>query len=180
MNCSKRKKFSLQEAVRLVYESDDESFDDSDNDRDSNYDLSDATENYDLSTTQIHVTTTLSDDECDDGPIVAPPAPTTSVSSPSTPASPVQPLHYIPHVGFGFSEIPGIRCDSLSVDSLPVDFFKQFITDEVIELFVTETNRFAAQFLASASLTPHSRAHDWKSTDPTEMQKFLGMLLTIL
>jgi len=64
----------------------------------------------------------------------------------------------------------------LSVDSLPVEFF---ITDDIIVLLVTETNRYAQQFLAGAALKPNSRARRWTSTDATEMQKFLGMLLTM-
>ena len=40
MSLLKRKRFSVQEAVQMLCESDDEPFDDSDNDRDSNYEMS--------------------------------------------------------------------------------------------------------------------------------------------
>ena len=164
MSSAKRKKYSLREVVRLIEESDEESFDDSDNDRDSNYDLSDdshGTELYDPPATQSHVAATMSDDDSYNDPTPAAPSTSTSVPtvSTSTPATPTsnpatftlasQALHdtwepvdgnYNPNPGFTFSENPGIRCDSLTVDSLPVDFFKQFVTDEVIELLVTETN----------------------------------------
>src|SRR6218665_599821 len=83
--------------------------------------------------------------------------------------------NYNPNVGF--TAKPGILCDSLTVDSLPVEFFKCFVTDEVVDLLVSETNRFADQFLASATLTPKSRSRSWVPTDSTEMHKFLGLVL---
>ena len=84
--------------------------------------------------------------------------------------------NYVPTPKFTFTAVCSVVSDSLSVDSLPVEFF---ITDDIIVLLVTETNRYAQQFLAGAALKPNSRARRWTSTDATEMQKFLGMLLTM-
>ncbi|KAJ8928485.1 hypothetical protein NQ314_018955 [Rhamnusium bicolor] len=60
----------------------------------------------------------------------------------------------------------------------PVDFFNHFLDDEIILLFVTETNRFAAQNIAAA--TNHAqkaRLIKWVDTNPSEIRKFLGMIM---
>ena len=54
----------------------------------------------------------------------------------------------------------------------PIDFYNYFIDDEVIALFVTETNRFALQ-----NIKPKPKIKPWSDTDPLEMRKFIGMLL---
>lgn len=61
----------------------------------------------------------------------------------------------------------------------PVDFFNHFIDDETIDLFVTETNRFAAQRIASAAANPNRRTRlpKWVDTESTEMRRFLGIIL---
>jgi len=58
--------------------------------------------------------------------------------------------------------------------------FESLIDEPVIELLVTETNRYAQQYLAThPNLTPGSRAKKWKPTDSTEMRAFLGILCII-
>ena len=42
--------------------------------------------------------------------------------------------------------------------------------------FVTETNRFAEQFISGDDLSRRSRANSWHPTDPHEMKQFLGLL----
>lgn len=61
----------------------------------------------------------------------------------------------------------------------PIDYFKHFIDDEIMSLLVTETNRFAAQSIASNSTKrlTQSRLQKWVDTDIEEMQKFLGIVL---
>ena len=61
-------------------------------------------------------------------------------------------------------------------DKVPYDFFKLFLTEEVLELMVTETNRYAAQSKASTKL-PKARIHEWYDTDQKEMECFIGILI---
>ena len=66
-------------------------------------------------------------------------------------------------------------------DPSPYDFFKLYVTDDLLDLMVRETNRYAAQFIADniGSLKPHSLVHKWKDTDREEMSVLLGLLLHI-
>lgn len=57
----------------------------------------------------------------------------------------------------------------------PVIFFEHFIDGDIINLLVTETNRFAAQKVAAA--TSNGKSLKWVDTNPTEMRKFLGILI---
>ena len=52
----------------------------------------------------------------------------------------------------------------------------RFFTDEVWELLVVETNRFAAQFRASQSA---SRPRPWHDVTEEEMKAFVGMLMVM-
>ena len=59
------------------------------------------------------------------------------------------------------------------------DFFKLYITEEMIDHLVVQTNLYARQFLDKEkdNLKPHSRVHGWKPTDRAEMLTFLTMLI---
>jgi len=46
----------------------------------------------------------------------------------------------------------------------PLDFLSIFLHDELIDILVRETNRYATQQLASAQLGPQSRSHMWTPT----------------
>jgi hypothetical protein len=59
----------------------------------------------------------------------------------------------------------------------PIDFFELYITNETLEHLVTETNRFAAQYLNATQLKPNSLAQDWKDTNLLEMKSFLAVIL---
>lgn len=77
---------------------------------------------------------------------------------------------------FQFSENSGVRI-SLYEDyhKTPYDFYKLLITDEIIQLCVTETNRYAAQEKVKG--TRKSRIQEWKDTTPNEMEKFIGCIM---
>lgn len=66
-------------------------------------------------------------------------------------------------------------------DITPRDTFQLFVTDEVIEHIVDETNRFAAQSILSNKLTKKTskkhRLSQWTNTTIDEMKKFFGLLL---
>ena len=59
------------------------------------------------------------------------------------------------------------------------DFFKLYITEEMIDHLVVQTNLYARQFLDKEkdNLKPHSRVHEWKPTDRAEMLTFLAILI---
>lgn len=59
----------------------------------------------------------------------------------------------------------------------PVDFFCLFITDEIFDLMVLETNRYAHQNIDNPNLEPKARLRQWKDTNPAEMKRFFGILL---
>ena len=64
-------------------------------------------------------------------------------------------------------------------DASPYDFFKLYVTDELLDMIVIETNRYAAQYIADnlGSLKPHSLVHKWKVTDRDEITVVLGLML---
>ena len=59
------------------------------------------------------------------------------------------------------------------------DFFKLYITEEMIDHLVVQTNLYARQFLDKErdNLKPHSGVHEWKPTDRAEMLTFLAILI---
>lgn len=59
----------------------------------------------------------------------------------------------------------------------PIDFFCLFVTDDIFDLMVVETNRYANQNLHNPHLEPKARLRQWKDTDPQEMRIFFGIVL---
>ena len=63
----------------------------------------------------------------------------------------------------------------------PYDVFKLIFTDELFEVLVSETNRYARQEIAimrdEGQLKPHSRKHDWVDVSRQELEVFLGLTL---
>ena len=60
-----------------------------------------------------------------------------------------------------------------------MEYFQKYFDNEVIDLLVTETNRFANQFLDAYAdtLLPNSRINKWYDTDANEMNVFVGLLI---
>lgn len=62
-----------------------------------------------------------------------------------------------------------------------LETFKIFVDDELIDLMVRETNRYAEQVIigkiSDESITQHSRLNDWVDTNAIEMHVFLGIIL---
>jgi hypothetical protein len=61
----------------------------------------------------------------------------------------------------------------------PYECFSQIIDEEVVMLFVDETNRFASQFFVKHpknTLSDRSLAKKWYDVTPAEMRAFLGVL----
>ena len=59
----------------------------------------------------------------------------------------------------------------------PIDIFELFVTDEVVDYIVAETNRYASQVIDSQTVTRKSRLNVWRPTDRAEMRKFLGIVM---
>nr|CAI5869071.1 unnamed protein product [Callosobruchus analis] len=62
----------------------------------------------------------------------------------------------------------------------PIDAYKLFVTDVILDLIVEETNRYAAACLTATSSTrqpKHSTA--WKDTNVDELQKFFAIIITM-
>lgn len=61
----------------------------------------------------------------------------------------------------------------------PIDIYKLFVTDEIINKMVEETNKYAETYIQSATLKNASRAKKWIPTDYNEMCVFMGILITM-
>ena len=59
------------------------------------------------------------------------------------------------------------------------DFFQLYITDEIIDKIVTETNLYAEQFIEKehGNLRPQSLVHQWKQSDRGEMLSLLVFVI---
>ncbi|CAF4096248.1 unnamed protein product, partial [Rotaria sp. Silwood1] len=66
-----------------------------------------------------------------------------------------------------------------------VDAFKLFFTDEILDLIVLHTNRYATQYLdqnknrQKVSKTKMKKYHEWRPIDRTELESFIGLLLQL-
>ena len=68
---------------------------------------------------------------------------------------------------------------SASEDNMvnPIDCYRHFITDEIIDLMVRETNRYAEQYLQAHDISRRSKYREWQATTHEEMLKFFGMII---
>ncbi|KAJ8946600.1 hypothetical protein NQ314_008855 [Rhamnusium bicolor] len=61
-------------------------------------------------------------------------------------------------------------------DKSPYEFYKMIVNDELFELFVTETNKYAEQEEQKKTKNK-SRIKQWKKTDKSEIETFLGIIM---
>jgi hypothetical protein len=59
----------------------------------------------------------------------------------------------------------------------PIDCYRHFITDEIIDLMVRETNRYAEQYLEAHDISRRSKYRQWKPTTYEEILKFFGIAI---
>jgi hypothetical protein len=59
----------------------------------------------------------------------------------------------------------------------PIDCYRHFITDEIIDLMVRETNRYAEQYLQAHQVSRRSKYREWKPATDEEMLKFFGIII---
>lgn len=62
---------------------------------------------------------------------------------------------------------------------VPVDFAQLFLSDEILQKLVDETNLFADQFISSNDLPPRSRVREWKPCTLVDMKKFLALIIAM-
>jgi len=65
----------------------------------------------------------------------------------------------------------------LFANNEPYDYLKLFLTDDILNCMVLETNRNAEQYLKSIRLSRSSRFHPWQPIVLEDMTKFIGLLL---
>ena len=63
----------------------------------------------------------------------------------------------------------------MNVDPTSLDHLLLFFTEEMFDLTVAETNRYAEQYLANTELTPGQRANKWRPVTKEEMKVFFGL-----
>lgn len=67
----------------------------------------------------------------------------------------------------------------LSADISPVEVFHLFVTNEIMNHIVIETNRYASQSIEALRVLKKKKHHlsEWTDTSLEEMKKFFGLLL---
>lgn len=59
----------------------------------------------------------------------------------------------------------------------PIDYYRHFITDEIIDLMVRETNRYAEQYLQAHQISRRTKYRQWIPTTREEIFKFFGIII---
>jgi len=77
-----------------------------------------------------------------------------------------------------FTGNAGVKVN-LQHDCKPLDAVKLFITEEFMDLLITQTNLYAAQFISreSKKTNPSYRIKEWNQVSQKEMWNFLGLSL---
>jgi hypothetical protein len=75
---------------------------------------------------------------------------------------------------FPFTSRTGLKCQNLLHSEL--DYFKLFFNDELIEIVVNETNKYAEQNQQNATEN-HSHSLKWTDTNPAEIHRFFALTL---
>ncbi|CAH2004236.1 unnamed protein product [Acanthoscelides obtectus] len=65
---------------------------------------------------------------------------------------------------FGFSGQSGLKLSDMDLSS-PYAIFRQFITDEILDIMVQETNRYASEYIRTHQLRPRSFVSKWTGTN---------------
>ncbi|XP_068112061.1 uncharacterized protein [Hyperolius riggenbachi] len=76
-----------------------------------------------------------------------------------------------------FTGSPGIK---VPVEHFTeIDFFQLFISDNLLESIVLETNRYAQQFISTNPTSHYSKPGLWKPTTIGQLKQFLGLILNM-
>ena len=74
---------------------------------------------------------------------------------------------------FPFSDLEGLKV-RMKNDPFPLDFVELYLNNEIIELLVRETNRYADQFLEDKPFT-NTYLCQWTGVTVNEMKQFIGV-----
>ena len=77
-----------------------------------------------------------------------------------------------------FTGNPGVQVQTLGFE--PYHYFALFINDDLLNCFITESNRYANDFIAEGNLRRRFRANDWFPTNKKEIKEFLGLLFLMV
>lgn len=80
------------------------------------------------------------------------------------------------HKIFPFTGKSGLQID-VSKNISPYETFCLFVDDEVMNLIVEQTNKYAEQKIQVTRMSRHNRLNKWVSTNKEEIKKFLGLVL---
>lgn len=58
----------------------------------------------------------------------------------------------------------------------PLEYFEMFLTNDILELIVDQTNLFATQYLLNNDISRGSRTHAWTPVDKAEIYRFLALI----
>ena len=72
-------------------------------------------------------------------------------------------------------DMAGPKGEALNVDPTSLDHLLLYFTEEMFDLTVAETNRYAEQYLDNAELTPGQRANTWRPVSKEEIKVFFGL-----
>lgn len=81
---------------------------------------------------------------------------------------------------FSFSGQERLNCRAAPAEDgkiWPIDIYNQFLTENIINLIVVETNKYADQVLDLCVITKKSKFQKWNPTSCDEIRKFLGIIL---
>ncbi|XP_063585093.1 piggyBac transposable element-derived protein 4-like [Penaeus indicus] len=73
---------------------------------------------------------------------------------------------------FDFTATPGVKLPNLDAASRPETIFSKFLTKELLEKIVQETNRYASQYMK----TPFVNMKAWEDITVHEFRAYLGLL----
>ena len=79
-----------------------------------------------------------------------------------------------------FTGQPGMNVQ-MDANAEPIDYLRLFITDELIDILVNETNLYAGQYIRNRRIAEKSRVKKWRDVTTEEMWKYLALLfLTVV
>lgn len=111
-----------------------------------------------------------------------------SVSVPRLPTTPIQQIsrqwrdddQIINNIIFNKNnQDVGLNPDLIDTlqNGTPLDFYHCIVSHDIINIIVKETNRFAAQQLASKTFSPYARLNKWYDTNECEIKQLFGLLI---
>lgn len=69
------------------------------------------------------------------------------------------------------------RDDFMPVNREPIDIYRLFVDQELVEKMVHATNLYARNLVAQSTLSSSARAQNWTDTNVNEMYAFIGLMM---